>query len=44
MLRELLFYDELDHVKTSKGFKGYTCIYNVEIIDLNQRPVSSVVN
>ena len=33
MLRELLFYDELNSVKTSKAFKGYARSYIIEVID-----------
>ena len=44
MLRELSFYDKLYIVKTSKVYKGYRCSYNVEIIDSNKRPTSSIVN
>ena len=33
MLLELLFYDELNIVKTSKAFKGYVRSYSVEVID-----------
>ena len=33
LLCELLFYDELNIVKTSKAFKGYAKSYSIEIID-----------
>ena len=34
MLQELPFYNELNIVKTSKAFKGYTRSYSIEIIYL----------
>ena len=33
MLREFLFYNELNIVRTSISFKGYAKSYSIEIID-----------
>ena len=44
MLGELLFYDKLNILKTSKAFKRYERSYSVEIIDLKDPSVQLTIS
>ena len=44
MLRDLLFYDELYIVKTSKAFKGYARNYSVEVRDSKDPSVQLTIS
>ena len=44
MLRELLFYDDLNIVKVSKAFKGYARSYSVDVIDSKDPSVQLTIS
>ena len=44
MLCELLYYNELSIVKTSKAFKRYARSYNIELTDLTDLSVQLTIS